>query len=160
MLPDKSVCSGCTQHQHDALSRRDFVSLATLSAVSIALTACGGSDDGGGGTTGPILPGVGVANFTLADFPALATAGSAVKVQNSPPVAMVRTSAGLIAYSLSCTHQGTTVNINSNSTLRCPNHGATFTAEGVWTGGQPTSNLVRLPVSLNTAGTVATVTLG
>jgi cytochrome b6-f complex iron-sulfur subunit len=160
MSAEHRECVGCVLHQAGEVTRRDFISAATLSAVAAVLTACGGSS-GDGGSTGPINPGVGTREVTLANFPALANVGSAVQVIPSPPVAMARTAAGvLIAYSLSCTHQGTTVNINSNFSLRCPNHGATYTSEGVWTGGQTTSSLVRLPVSLNSANTIATITLG
>jgi Rieske Fe-S protein len=142
-----------------AVSRRDFVAFATLSAVAATLTACGGGG-GDGGSTGPINPGVGTITVRLADFAGLATTGKAVKVQNSPPIAMIRATSGLVAYSLSCTHTGTTVDINADSSLTCPNHGARFTAEGIWTGGQRATNLVRLPVTLDSGGSTATITLG
>jgi len=75
-------------------------------------------------------------------------------------VAMARTSTGLVAFSLSCTHQGTVVAIQNDKTLRCSNHFATFTSDGVWTGGQSTRSLVRLPLMLDAGGTTATITLG
>jgi Rieske Fe-S protein len=158
MSEEHVECTGCALRQSDAVSRREFVSAATLSAVALALTACGG---GGDDSTGPIDTGVGTVNITLADFPALATVGRPAVVRPSPRVAMVRTASGaFIAYSLSCTHQGSPVNIEADNSLRCPNHGARFTAEGVWTGGQATRNLVRLPVALNAGSTIATITLG
>ena len=157
MQAEKQGCAGCAARQN-AVSRRDFVSLATMSAVAIALTACGGG--AGDASTGPISPGTGSFTVKPGDFPALASVGGTVKVRNSPPVALAKTSGGLVAFSLSCTHQGTTTVIDNDFTIFCPNHGAMFTAAGVWTGGQRTSSLVRLPVSLDSAGTTATITLG
>ena len=157
MPTENQKCAGCAVREH-AVSRRDFVSMATLSAVAVALTACGGA--AGDGSTGPIDPGTGTFSVKPADYPALATVGGTVKVRNSPPVALAKTSGGLVAFSLSCPHQGTTTVVDDDFTIFCPNHGAMFTAAGVWRGGQRTSSLVRLPVALDTAGTTATITLG
>ena len=157
MKPDTQACAGCAVREK-VVTRRDFVSMATMSAVALALAACASGDDDG--STGPTSTGTGTFTVKPGDFAALAAVGGAVKVRNSPPVALARTSAGLIAFSLSCTHQGTTVVIDNDFTMFCPNHGAMFTAAGVWTGGQRTSSLVRLPVSLDAAGTTATITLG
>jgi cytochrome b6-f complex iron-sulfur subunit len=155
MTEDEKACSGCAVKEH-LVTRRDFVSLATISAVTLALTACGAGTDAG---TGPTSSGTGTFTVKPADYPALNVVGGAVKVRNSPPVALVKTSGGLIAFSLSCPHQGTTVVIDNDYTMFCPNHGAMFSATGTWTGGQRTSSLVRLPVALDTGGT-ATITLG
>ena len=156
-MSDAKRCSGCRLTEA-AVSRRDFVSLATMSAVAVALTACGG-----GGTevsTGPVPPGTGQVSVLLTDFPALSAVGATVKVRSSPPIAVARTATGLVAFSLSCTHQGSPVNIKADFTLLCPNHGAQFTADGVWKGGERTTSLVRLPLTVNPAGTTATITLG
>ena len=142
--------------RENTVTRRDFVSMATMSAVALALSACGGSAEG---SAGPVSTGTGTFTIKPADYPALATVGGTVKVRNSPPVAVSKTASGLVAFSLSCTHQGTTTVIDSDFTIFCPNHGAMFTSAGVWTGGQRTSSLVRLPISLDAAGT-ATITLG
>jgi cytochrome b6-f complex iron-sulfur subunit len=156
MKSDTQACASCAVRAN-AVSRRDFVSMATLSAVAVALTACGAGDDG---STGPVSTGTGTFTVKPADFAPLASIGGAVKVRNSPPVALAKTASGLVAFSLSCPHQGTTVVIDSDFTMFCPNHGAMFTAAGVWTGGQRTSSLVRLPVSMDASGTTATITLG
>ncbi len=159
MNRDTTKCSGCAvRTASTTVSRRDFVSMATLSAVALTLTACGGA--GEAGVTGPIPPGVGEVTIRVSDYPTLAAVGGIAKVRNSPPVAMTRTSAGLVAFSMSCTHQGTTVVINDDGSIFCPNHGAEFTSAGVWTGGERTRNLVRLPVSVDASGMNATVTLG
>ena len=157
MKTETTSCAGCAVRR-EAVSRRDFVSMATMSAVAVALTGCGGG--GGDDPMGPETPGTGTVAITLSSFPGLATVGNVAKVRNSPPVAIARTSTGLVAFSMFCTHQGTLVGINNDNTIRCPNHGATFTSAGVWTGGQRTTNLVRLPLVLDGAGTTATVTLG
>jgi cytochrome b6-f complex iron-sulfur subunit len=150
-------CTGCAARPN-GVSRREFLSAATMSAVALTLAACGsGGDDD---VTGPVPPGVGEITVRVADFPVLAAVGGVARVRSSPPVAMTKTASGLVAFSLSCTHQGTTVLINSNNTLQCPNHGAEFTSAGVWTGGQRTSNLVRLPVAMDATGASATITLG
>lgn len=151
-------CAGCAvPSARTQVSRRDFLSIAALSAVAATLTACGEGDDD---ATGPIAPGVGEITVRVTDFPTLATIGGIAKVRNSPPVALTRTSTGLVALSMSCTHQGTTVTIEANGSMYCPNHGARFTSAGVWTGGERTTNLVRLPVVVDAAGVNATITLG
>jgi Rieske Fe-S protein len=154
-MADMQACASCAVREN-AVTRREFVSIATMSAVALALAACGQGED----STGVVSTGTGTFTVKPGDYPALAVVGGAVKVRNSPPVAIAKTSAGLVAFSLSCPHQGTTVVIDNDYTMFCPNHGAMFTAAGVWTGGQRTSSLVRLPVSLDGQGTTATVTLG
>ena len=63
---------------------------------------------------------------------------------SGPPVAVYHSGVDTYrAYSMTCPHAGTTVNIQGGG-FRCPNHGATFAATGVWTGGQKTSNLFEL----------------
>lgn len=167
MMSETKPCSGCTVGQAGAaVSRRDFVTLATLSAVAVTLTACGGgSDTGLAGPVPPgsgpvsVPPGAGAAVVRLADFPALDAVGGVARVISTPPVAVARTATStFVAFSMLCTHQGTLVNINNDGTIRCPNHGAAFTSAGVWTGGQPTTNLVRLPVQVDALGN-ATITL-
>ncbi len=142
------------------VSRRDFVSQATLAAVALALAGCGG---GGADATGPgsvqqppllSVPLV----VTLGNFPELARIGGAARVSSQPPIALARTSSGFVGYSLICPHQGTVVDINNNFTLRCPNHGAEFSFDGMFTGGaQQTSSLVRLTVTPDASGATVTI---
>lgn len=155
MSSEPKMCTGCALSA-DGASRREFLSQAALAAIAVTLTACGGSD-------GPSSPGPGVGEFVvrLADFPALSAVGSVAKVRSDPPVALARTATGFVAYSLACTHQSTQVNINSNFTLRCPNHGAQFAFDGTWTGGtQITTSLVRLRSATDSASSSVTITLG
>ena len=153
-------CGGCAINAA-AVSRRDFVSQATLTAVALALAGCGGT---GGETTGlgtlqqtPVLNGPLV--VTLGNFPELSRVGGVARVSSQPPIALARTSAGIVAFSLVCPHQGTTVDINANFTMRCPNHGAEFSFDGMFTGGaQQTSSLMRLTVTPDASGATVTVT--
>jgi nitrite reductase/ring-hydroxylating ferredoxin subunit len=175
MTDDTSPCTGCGD-QLDAVSRRDFVSMATLSAIALTLTACGGGELGKGDgptaapptttppttTPSPGNPPVGAnqVGVTIASYPALANVGGVAKVSNSPPVALARTATGFVAYSLKCPHQGTTVTIQSNLTLKCTNHGALFSSIGAYTGGQQrTTNLKSLSVTPNAGKTFVVVNL-
>ena len=89
----------------------------------------------------------------IASWPALATVGGvagSVGSVNGTPVAIVRTSAtSFSAFSMSCPHQGTQINVVNNASFRCPNHGALFDSAGVNLPSSPqrTTNLVRLTVA-------------
>lgn len=145
-----SPLSGCASC---AVSRRTFLSAATLAAVAAALEACSDLTGPGGGSS------VGGGPFTvkLSDFPALGAVGGVARVSSSgSPTALVRTgSTTFVAVSMVCTHQGSTVGI-INGAYVCPNHGARFSATGTWTGGQVTSSLPTFTATHDAnAGTVA-----
>lgn len=138
-----SSCTSCT--------RRGFIAAGALASVSAFLAACGGDGDGGPTSPGPVN-----LTVTLANFAALAAVGGIAQVSSSgTPVAVVRTGSSTYrAFSMVCPHQGTTINITSTG-FRCPNHGATFNANGAWTGGERTTGLLELTVTSNTtAGTI------
>lgn len=88
-------------------------------------------------------PTVGANQFgvTVANYAALGVVGGVAVVRSSPAIALARTSVGFVAYALRCPHEGTTVSVLSNNTLRCPNHGALFASTGSWAGGYRTGNL-------------------
>ncbi|MFN9089694.1 MAG: Rieske 2Fe-2S domain-containing protein, partial [Gemmatimonadaceae bacterium] len=113
MTSTPSGCLDCT--------RRQFLALGSLAAVSSFLAACG-SD-----SSEPT--GLGQVNVTVrpGDYLALAVVGGIARVQGiSAPVALVRaTESSYRAFSMICPHQGTVIAI-SGSGFRCPNHGATF----------------------------------
>lgn len=150
-----AACEGC------ALSRREFVGRSTLAAVAAVLAAaCGGPIPGVDNPVGPGGSTGGTLTIKIADYPALANVGGIAKVTNTggAPIAVVRQSASnFLAFSMSCPHAGTTINISGSGFL-CPNHGARFNASGQWTGGQSTSNLVS--VSCTYDATAGTLTLG
>lgn len=157
------------------LSRRQFVSAATLSAIALTLSACGGGELGGGDrvtapapsptptpTPSPTNPPVGLNQIgvTVSSYPALLAVGGVAKVSNSPPIAVARTAAGFVAYSLRCPHAGTTVTAQPGNTWRCNNHGALFGASGAWNGGQQrTTNLVSRGITANATNTFVVVNL-
>ena len=98
---------------------------------------------------------------TLSAFPALATVGGIARVDGGTgtPVALVRTSAtAFTALSMTCPHQGTTVQITSG-TFYCPNHGARFSATGAWTGGQSTSALTSFATVYDSAKGTVTISI-
>ena len=154
-------CEGCTIARA-GLTRREFVSQATLAAVAAVLTGCGGA--GSDGTLGPVSAPKPITIstpliITLANFPALAQIGGAARVSSEPPIALARTAAGLVGYSLECTHAGTTVELRSDFTLKCPNHGAEFAFNGDWTGGeQRTSSLFAVTVTPDASGATVAIT--
>lgn len=163
-------------------SRRRFVSAAMLASVGAFLVACGDGniggvtapkacpaaltddaddDDGGGSGAGCATPPpAGGLVVTLANFAALAADGGIARVDGgtTSPIAAVRVNATTYrAFSMSCTHAGTTVNIVSGG-FSCPNHGAQFAATGAVTRGPATTALREYTVALNSAAGTLTIT--
>lgn len=135
-------------------SRRDFVGTALALSVGAFLVACGDGIDGGGST--------GLGNgltVTLANFPALATNGGIARVDggSQTPIAVTRISTtSYRAFSMACTHAGTTVNIVSGG-FTCPNHGAQFSSTGAVTRGPASTALREYQVVLNAAAGTLTI---
>jgi Rieske Fe-S protein len=142
-------CTNC-----NLIARREFLE-RTLAFLGVgALIACGNET-----ITTPAITSFIV---RVADFPSLASVGGIAVVDNGSrsgePIAVARTgSTTFLALSLVCPHQGVTVGLYSPGFL-CPGHGATFAADGTWTGGQPTSNLGRY--NLNYDQTNGTLQIG
>lgn len=125
-----SRCGGCE------IGRRDFVVRSAMLAAAAALAACGVTDSTSpGGLQGS-------AQINVNDFPALASVGGiAVMTVQGEPLAVVRTgTTSFLALSRVCPHQGGTIG-RSSTGFRCPEHGATFSTNGTWTGGQRTANM-------------------
>jgi Rieske Fe-S protein len=135
------------------LDRRTFLAQGALAGVAAVLAACG---DGQVGDS-PTAPTGGVdLTVRLADYPALGTVGGIVRLNGTAtPIAVVRSAdAAYRAFSMVCTHQGTTINITASG-FQCPNHGATFNAAGTWVSGQFAANLFEYRVVPNPgAGTL------
>ncbi|NOT07044.1 MAG: Rieske 2Fe-2S domain-containing protein [Gemmatimonadales bacterium] len=134
------------------VSRREFLQSSTAAALGALLaSACGDGIIGGAGLTGPAANLDGF-SIRLADYPALATVGGMAVITGAPvPLAAVRSSAASYdVFSLACPHAGTTVTPGGGG-FRCPNHGATWNTAGTWTGGQRTTDLVKLQTTLDTA---------
>ena len=139
--------------KRNGVSRRTFVSAATLATVAAMLEACGAT----GGLSGPGGSG-GAFTVSLANFSALASVGGVARVDggSGSPVALVRTgTSSFVALSMVCTHEGTTIGITSGG-FTCPNHGAKFDTSGNWVTSQTrASNLVSFGTTYDSAaGTV------
>lgn len=144
-------------------SRRRFVTGALLASVGAFLAACG--DGNIGGVSGPVDSGTtpppptgGPLVITLAGFAALGANGGIARVDanTSRPIAVTRVNAGTyLAFSMVCPHAGfKPIDIVAGG-FECPNHGAQFSANGDWTGGQRTTDLRQYTVVFNAgAGTL------
>lgn len=142
-IPADSPCAGC-------ISRRSFV---TRSAVATAtfLAACGDGRIGGTAITDPAGP----KQIKVGDFPGLSTPGTIVLVDASRAVKRIDAST-FSAFSRSCTHEGTAVNL-SGSGLSCPTHGSAFDNDGQVTAGPATRDLTRLVTAYDPATDLLTI---
>ncbi len=94
--------------------------------------------------------------FALADYPALQNEGGVVigHPDGLPaPMAVTRSSAGVLALSALCTHLGCTVQPAAGGILHCPCHGSQFGLDGALLTGPATSPLPRFPANVD-QGTV------
>jgi thiosulfate dehydrogenase [quinone] large subunit len=146
-------CAG-TPAENKGMKRRDFVAYGAAALAMAALAACGA---GGDSVTSPTT--LGSTALKVSDFPALASVGGvATTTVSGTPIAIVRTGTSTFsAYSRICPHQGSTNGVTTTG-FRCPNHGATFNQQGVWVGGERTSNMRSYPVTYD--ATAQTITLG
>ena len=148
--PQTGVCGGCAM-----FDRRGFLTRASLLGLGAMVTAACGDGVIGGALTQP--------NPTITPFlvdptklTALQQVGGRVVVSapESGAVILERLSAtSFRGFALACPHAGTSVEVLSDGFL-CPNHGARFSRDGVWQGGQPTSNLNQVAVILQANGTL------
>jgi Rieske Fe-S protein len=144
--------------------RREFLSQATLAAVSTLLAGCAGGGDGSFAPRPPNQeppPGTGGGSLvvTVSAHPALGSVGgiAAVGSLGNKPVAVVRTGASTYtALSRICTHAGCDVNI-TGSGFSCPCHGSQFDATGQATQGPAESALQRFNVSVSQDGGTLTI---
>jgi len=153
-------CAGCLGVDMERIAaeagidRRQFLLRGALAAAAVALAACGaGITD----STGPNLSGS--ATLKVTDYPQLATVGGVALVTiQGAPLAVVRTSTtNFLALSRICPHQGQTIQEVSNG-FYCPGHGAQFSLNGTWEGGQPTSNMRSYATTYDAAS--GTLTIG
>jgi nitrite reductase/ring-hydroxylating ferredoxin subunit len=133
------TCQAC-------VSRRRFLGQSALAAATAAfLAACGDGQIGGGGVTGPVEP----ISVTVADFPGLATVGKLVNV--NAQVAAKRTgTASFAAFSRSCTHEGTQLDLFQTGFF-CSNHLSQFDNDGHVTAGPATRDLDKLTTAYDAA---------
>lgn len=142
------------------LDRRAFLANSGMLAVGALLASACGDGQIGGTVNGPPVAGNETVTVRTADYASLAAVGGIARLTGtSRPIALVRSGASTYrAFSMICTHEGTTIEIvNGSRSFRCPNHGAEFASSGVRTGGQVTNNLIELQVTVDTAAGAVTV---
>ena len=136
----------------DGIGRRTFLAQSALLAAGALLAACGSEIATAPTTISPTT-------LRVSDYAALATVGGIALVTIAgSPFAVVRTSAtSFVVLSRVCPHQGNIVNQDGNAFL-CPGHGARFSANGTWIGGERTSNLRGYATAYDAAS--GTITVG
>jgi cytochrome b6-f complex iron-sulfur subunit len=156
------------------MERKQFLSLVGVSVGAVilqhCLSGCKGADDpspnsggnnnnGNGGNTstgltGNASKGSGAIDFTLdltsSTYKELKTEGKALVVGD---VIVAKTKDGVyIAVAKSCTHQGTTVDFESNNNrFNCSNHGSNFDLTGKVLNGPATSPLTQYNAAFDAA---------
>ena len=177
----------CNSEKPSDPSRRDFMKQATtltmIGSTAFILQACGG---GGSSPTGPEDPSGGDNNGGGGDtdtgytydaatgtitidtsmmYTTLQTPGNGIQLSGSDTfdsrgIIVLRTSnTGVRALSRRCTHANNTVNINSaGNNLLCPSHNSIFDLNGNVVSGPATGALTSYPCSLDSAGTIITIT--
>lgn len=146
------------------VSRRSFVSVASMTALSVLMVACSGSDGnegpttpsvGGGTTPPPTLPtGVtrngNVFSLDLTASNELSSSGLMVLTGGAVPALVVRAAADTYrAFDARCPHAGTSNQWQVGSgVLQCNNHGSRFAAlTGALNTGPAVSGLQSLLVT-------------
>jgi Rieske Fe-S protein len=114
---------------HDCLSRREFLTKSTLAVAGAAALATGCGDGQIGPTAAPSFSGS--LTLKVSTVPALATVGQLAFHPTDRSVAIKRTGADtFLALSTTCTHEGARINLLSNNSFECPNHGSRYDADG------------------------------
>lgn len=172
-----AACAACE------VSRRGFVSMATMAALGVVVAACGGGSDAPAGPTTPTTPGGGggggggnpppatlptgvtrngnVFTIDLTASNDLSSSGVMVLGGASTPALIVRAAPDTYrAFDARCPHAGTTNQWQVGSgLLQCNNHGSRFGAlDGSLNAGPAASGLAALPTSRS--GSTLTVTAG
>ena len=126
---------------------RGLLALGGVALVPGVITACS-SGDGGSGSEDTGGEGGGTGSISAADV----AVGSAVVVEVGGESVVVAqpTEGEYVAFSATCTHQGTTVEAGDGLELTCPNHGSRFDAGdgGAVLNGPATSPLRSVDVAL------------
>ena len=135
-----------------ALSRRQLLAGTGTVLGTMALTACGGSDDtdtAPNGNTGGGLADGGDTNLVdLSEVP-VGGAVPATDKDGKPVIVAQPTEGSVVAFSAVCTHKGCTV-APDGDLLRCPCHGSTYDlATGDNTGGPAPRPLAEIAVTVS-----------
>lgn len=143
-------------------ARRAVVAAAGAAGLSVALTACGGSDESSG-TSDPAAPGDGsdsgegtgggsadeAAGVTLASVADIPEGGG--KVFADREVVVTQPTAGEFkAFSAACTHQGCAVQSVVDGVINCPCHNSNFSiADGSVQSGPATKPLPAMEITVS-----------
>ena len=142
-----SACSGCAH-----LDRRGFLGSASMMTLGALLASCGdGVFDGPEALLTIVQDPIRV---DPREHPELQSVGGRLVVTPPGNAPMLIETIGTRQYrvlSLVCPHRGSTVNRTTDGFL-CPNHGARFSAEGRWLGGQATVDLSPVAFSIDPDG--------
>ena len=134
------------------IDRREFVvSCAVMSAALLA--GCASM------VTHPVPVAAGRIRVALGQFPELARADGAIKLQPDgmdDPIYLLARADGFVAVSPICTHRGCTVDVHGER-LVCPCHGSTYDREGTVLKGPAQRALTRYTVTR--AGDTLTIVL-
>lgn len=140
---DVASTGGCGR----CVSRRAFLAeSAALAAVAAFFAACSDA-----GVTDP----TGAVDVKVGDFAGLATLNQLVLIDGSRAAKRTGPST-FAAYSRSCTHEGTRINLSGTGFL-CPNHGARFDNDGNVTLGPANRALTKLATSYDPATDILTI---
>ncbi|MBL0171477.1 MAG: Rieske 2Fe-2S domain-containing protein [Gemmatimonadaceae bacterium] len=157
--PDNAAQHACAQCAR--LDRRGFLGTASMVSIGALLAACGdGVFDGPESRLELVRDPI---RIDPRLYPDLQTVGGRAVITapgRAPMVVETTAVRQYRAFSLVCPHNGTVVGVVEDG-YTCPNHGARFSRNGVWTGGQSTVDLTPIVVtvdsdgSLNVGGVVA-----
>jgi nitrite reductase/ring-hydroxylating ferredoxin subunit len=150
------------------LSRRNFMSVATLSVCGLALSGCASSEGNSGGPTTPtpqppvdaVVVTATEVRITVARVPELQNANGFVFVSAPRVIVANLGSNSFRAYSAVCPHENQNVSQVQNGLLFCPTHGSRFDlATGQVVNGPANRGLTTRASTFDAATGVLTVRL-
>jgi Rieske Fe-S protein len=158
--PDRALRTPCRAACPiaDRLDRRAFVARTLLATFGAALTACGDGIFGVDAVTVTALPTGAPITLRVADFPSLVVSGgiATTSVGGFPLAIESLASGGYAIWSMVCPHRAHEVQPVVGG-FTCTGHAATWNASGIWTGGQTTSDLVRIPATYDAVTGLLTI---
>jgi cytochrome b6-f complex iron-sulfur subunit len=128
------------------MERKEFLAQVGIGAAALFLPSC--LVTLGSCTSNNVTPVPATVDFTIDISTGVLSVNGGSLVNNG--VIVARTTTGdFLAVSAACTHEGTTILFQNNSTsFRCPNHGATFSASGQVTNGPASRALTQYKTAL------------
>ena len=158
----------------DPVSRRDFLSAATMSLLATALaTACGGGggdgptgpNGGGGGGGNPAPSGVTFSNnvltVPLSSVPQLGSPGGFRVIgsvgSTAVNVIIINVAGSFRAFTSICTHEGCSVDNFTGQRIQCPCHGSEYDTSGRNVAGPAPRPLTEYQTSFDSGAGVITV---